>query len=349
MLAIGHSRAAAYRAGQLFEGREEAQVVYAGHGPRGVVRAIRALVIVRPKLVYLVDVGLSTTAAGSAARLLGSKVVLDTGDLAFALARSTGSHSRVGLALVWGGEKLLMWLASHVVVRGVAHLSLLGERPATFAPDLAPEEARPVSGAAVRQRLGLQEAFVVGLVGSLVRAPRLGVSYGWDLVEALPRTSRRVHALIVGDGDALPDLRTRARALGVGRRCHFVGYVHPDEVAEWIGAMDAALSTQSNDPVGSVRTTGKLPLYLACGCPVLASDVGEARRLLGPLGWTIPYQGVVDRGYPARLAARIEDWAADPEGAPERTRTALELSRRAFDSDAVRRRVQQAVAQLVAG
>jgi glycosyltransferase involved in cell wall biosynthesis len=347
ILAIGHSTYAAYRADQLFEGRTDSEVVFAGPGRQGVVRALCALARARPKVAYLVDVGLSTAAAAPVARLLGSKVVLDTGDRAYLLARSTGTRSRRGLAGVWAGEKLLVGLSSHVVVRGTAHLQVLGARSSTYAPDLPPEGARPLSGCAIRERLGLGDSFVVGLVGSLVRAPRLGVSYGWDLVEALAKTSTRVHALIVGEGDGLPELRARARELGVAERCHFPGYVHPDEVAEWIGAMDVGVSTQSNDEVGAVRTTGKLPLYLACGCPVLASDVGEARRLLGPLGWTIPYSGVVDCTYPIRLSERIEQWASDAAGAVERRHEALKLSKSAFDPEDVRERVHDAVALLL--
>jgi glycosyltransferase involved in cell wall biosynthesis len=347
VLGIGHSVYAAYRAQQLFDGRIDTKVLLAGPGRRGVVRALRALAGTRPKVAYLVDVGLSTTTAAPVARLLGSKVVLDTGDLAFDLARSTGSRSRLGLAAVWGGEKILIGLSSHVVVRGSAHLSLLGPRPATYAPDLAPLGARPIPGDAIRERLGLEGLFVVGLVGSVVRAPRLGISYGWDLVDALPHTSTRVHALIVGGGDGLPDLRSRAQRLGITDRCHFAGYVDPDEVGEWVGAMDVGISTQSNDSAGAVRTTGKLPLYLACGCPVLASDVGEARRLLGPLGWTIPYRGVVDPVYPSRLAERIERWAGDPGGAGDRRRQALDLSRSAFDPEDVRKRVHDAIAALL--
>ena len=76
------------------------------------------------------------------ARLLGVKVVLDTGDLAYALARSTGSHTGLGLLVVWLGERLTLALASHVIVRGRAHLEFVRGKPATFAPDLPPT-ARP--------------------------------------------------------------------------------------------------------------------------------------------------------------------------------------------------------------
>jgi glycosyltransferase involved in cell wall biosynthesis len=152
----------------------------------------------------------------------------------------------------------------------------------------------------------------------------------------------------VGDGDGLEDLQARARAHGVEDRIRFVGRVGSDEVDHYIAAMDVALSTQSNDAVGAVRTTGKLPLYLSCGAPVLATHVGEAIDLLAPLGWTVPYDGVVDPGYPARLAAVIGDWAQDPAAMARRREEALALSRSAFDRDEMRARLRAVIDPLLA-
>jgi glycosyltransferase involved in cell wall biosynthesis len=300
----------------------------------------------RPALTYLVDVGISTTFGAMAAASVRSRIVIDTGDLAYALARSTGSRGAPGLFAVWLGERVVLRLADHVVVRGTEHVRMVS-RPATFVPDLAPANARPLDGSRIRRDLGLDDAYVVGLVGSLKRAPRLGTSYGWDLVESLRYAPENVTALIVGDGDARPDLEARAREMGLADRCLFPGFVEPDELPEWVGAMDAALSTQTNDDVGAVRTTTKLPLYLACGRPVLASDVGEARRLLGPLGWTIRYDGVVDREYPRRLAAKIEEWSSQPELRARQREDALRLAREEFDADVVRRRVGDVIDRLL--
>jgi hypothetical protein len=69
---------------------------------------------------------------------------------------------------------------------------------------------------------------------------------------------------------------------------------------------------------------------------VLASHVGEAARLLGPLGWTLPYEGVLDRSYPARLAAAIETWRLDPNGKAARRQAALALAASAFDPQIMR-------------
>ena len=344
-LVIAHSASAFDRGERLFRGFGNATLSHSGPGARGAWRALRAISRSQARVVYLIDVGMSTTIAAVGARLLRRRVVIDTGDLAYELARSIGSRSRVGLAAVWLGERVALSSASHVVVRGTEHLSHV-RQPATFAPDLPPPSARPVPGHEARRTLGLEDAFVVGLVGSLNWAPRLETSYGWDLIEALPQTPPQVIALIIGDGSGRARLESRARALGVDQRCRFLGSVPSSDVVNWISAMDAAISTQTNDAVGAVRTTGKLPLYLACGCPVLASDVGEARRLLGPLGWTIRYDDVVDNEYPPRLAGAIRRWADNPEGDADRRRQALDIAATAFDVEAVRARVHAAIETL---
>jgi glycosyltransferase involved in cell wall biosynthesis len=159
-----------------------------------------------------------------------------------------------------------------------------------------------------------------------------------------------VVALIVGDGDGLPWLERRAAELGVASRCRFVGRVDSNEVDRYVSAMDAGISTQSNDDVGAVRTTGKLPVYLACECPVIASHVGEAARLLGPLGWTLPYRDTLDRRYPRRLAERLRTWASDPPAVHARRREqALHLSRTAFDPEAAAARMLAVVDHVAAG
>jgi hypothetical protein len=341
LLCIGHSPNAATRIEQLL-----GETVLAHNPPRGwrgVLVSVWLVLRSRARTIYLVDIGMSTTVAAMLGRLIGKRVVLDTGDAAFALARSVGTRTFLGLALVGLGEQLALHSAHQIVVRGRAHAQLV-PRPATHIPDLPPVGARPIDAKRLRARLGLERAFVVGLVGSLNFSPRLGTSYGWDLIEALPATGSEVVAVIIGDGSGLEPLRGRARELGVLDRCLFAGEVSFDQVGEYVSMMDAAISTQTNNVVGWVRTTGKLPLYLAYGCPVLASAVGEAANLLGALGWTLPYEGVVDREYPPRLAAAIERWRGDPDGAMDRRTAAVRLAAQAFDLQSMRVRLGEVIA-----
>jgi hypothetical protein len=342
VLAIAHSQDGRRRAEQLLEGLPGASVRGPFAGPRGVAAALGAVLGSRARVLYLVDVGKSTVPLAVLGGLLRKRVVVDTGDAGFALARSLGERGFASLALVGAGERIALRSAHEIVVRGRAH-AVRVPRPATHIPDLAPPGTGPVSGAEIRRELGLEGAFVVGLVGSLILSRRHRISYGWDLIEALARTDASVQALIVGDGSGLEPLRRRADALGVSARCRFAGRVPVARVGAYIGAMNAAISTQTNDLVGRVRTTGKLPLYLASGCPVIATDVGEAALLLGPHGWTQSYAGVVDRSYPERLAAAIETWRLDPEGEPGRRRLALRIAAEEFDAGEMRARVETLV------
>jgi GT2 family glycosyltransferase len=345
LLAIGHSPTAIERIHRLLDDSSGVIVCGPAKGMRGTARAIRTLLRSRAPVVYLVDIGQSTTMTAPLGRLLGKRVLLDTGDVAFELAKSVGRLGRLRLLAVGVGEQVALHSAHAIVVRGQLHARLV-PRPATHIPDLPPEGARRVASADLLEELDLVGSFVVGLVGSLNYSPRRGTSYGWDLIEALRHTSSEVVALVVGDGDGLPYLRKRAADLGVTGRCRFVGAVPSCDVNAYISAMNVAISTQSNDVVGQVRTTGKLPLYLACGCPVLASHVGEAAHLLGPLGWTIPYHGVVDRTYPLRLAAAIESLRHDVAGESGRREDALRINRDAFDVEIMRSRLQHLLAQV---
>ena len=161
--------------------------------------------------------------------------------------------------------------------------------------------------------------------------------------EALASGGPAVVALVVGDGSGREALERRARELGIIERCHFVGEVPGERVCEYVCAMDVALSTQTNDIVGEVRTTGKLPLYLACHRPVLASDVGEAARVLGPAGWTIPFRGKFDPDYPKRLAEAIEAWREDVQGSAGREAIAAWVSESEFDPEVMQERLRRLV------
>ena len=75
--------------------------------------------------------------------------------------------------------------------------------------------------------------------------------------------------------------------------------------------IDICISTQTNNIVGWVRTTGKLPLYLACNKFIIATRVGEASRIL-PEEMLISYPAsppegkiIKDSSYPKRLADKI--------------------------------------------
>jgi len=285
-------------------------------GAAGISGFARWLRETAPDVVYVLDMGVAGVLAG-AWRTLGrsTPLVIDTGDAIAALARSSGMRGPLGLLATSALERFSLRAADHIVVRGTFHRELLAKRriDATVIPDgVNLGVFSPRDGSAMRRAFDLGDGLVVGLVGSSVWSPTLGIAYGWDLIEMLAHLrDLPVRGLLVGDGSGIEHLRERARVLGVQDRVVFAGRRPLAELPEILSACDVCLSTQSNDIPGNVRTTGKLPLYLACGRYVLASRVGEAARVL-PGEMLVPYEGTVDKDYPSRLAERVRAVAAAP-------------------------------------
>lgn len=308
-------RAAAFAC--AWEGQVRAQVV-----PRaaGLLRAggafWRELERLRPRVVWVVDVSPAGVLAALAWARWGqrARVVVDTGDAVFALARAARLRGPVGLGLTWGLERLALGAADHVVTRGSAHAELLEARgiAASVVQDGVDTALfRPLDVPSLRADLAPGGELIVGFVGSLGWNARRSTCYGWELIEALAALRDvPVRGLVIGDGPGLPRLRARAADLGLSERIRFVGRVALADLPPLLCALDVALSTQSDDLVGQVRTTGKLPLYLACGRFVLATRVGEAARVMDP-AQLLAFEGAHDPRYPARLAGRLRELLAD--------------------------------------
>jgi glycosyltransferase involved in cell wall biosynthesis len=78
---------------------------------------------------------------------------------------------------------------------------------------------------------------------------------------------------IVGSGDQLPGLERRARDAGVEQQCHFEPAT--PAVAEWLSRIDIFVL-----PSRSEALSNSLMEAMACGCCVVASDVGGNPELV---------------------------------------------------------------------
>ncbi len=270
----------------------------------------RAVRLFRPDVICCQNEGLTALVPALLARWRhGVPFVIDTGDIAEELARKliSGWFARWKMILT---ERLTLRTAAAIVVRGTFHrryLAARGRRHVWVVQDGVDVEDRPAErDQALRMKLGLSNRFVVGVMGSSIWNERLQLCYGWELVETIALLKEpKVSGLMVGGGDGIAWLKRRAAELGVQDRIVFTGYVPHRQVRSYLQQMDTALCTQTNDPVGWARTTGKLPEYLAAGCYVLASAVGEAVLVLPP-SMLVPYDGPGrDNSYPGRLAERI--------------------------------------------
>ena len=324
-------------------GRYEIVTAYrAANRVRAIGAFLRFLRRERPDVVYVFDMAYSGVIAAAVFTMLTrARFVLDTGDAVYELARSAGLRGPVGLAMTWLLDRIGFRLADRVVVRGTFHRTLLAKRgiEATVIPDgIDSTTFASPDASALRTRLGLDGVLSVGILGSLVWSERLRIVYGWDLVEALHLLrDEPIRGVIIGSGSGLPFLQQRAAEYELGDRLMFVDRIPFADVPAHLAAVDVWLSTQTNDIPGNVRTTGKLPLYMAAGRYILASDVGEAAIVLPP-EMRVEYHGVVDREYPGRLADRLRALAADRSRLAAGAANA-EMARRVFDYDVLAARV----------
>jgi glycosyltransferase involved in cell wall biosynthesis len=158
----------------------------------------------------------------------------------------------------------------------------------------------------LRTQLGLADKLTMGIVGSINLNRRYEFCYGWEVVEVVRLLKDLpVVGLVVGVGDGVAFLRQKARDYGVEERVIFTGWIDHGSLPRYVNLMDICLSTQSNDLVGQVRITAKVPEYLACGRYIIASDVGGAGRFVKDSGLLIPYRGVKDERYVAYVASHV--------------------------------------------
>ena len=270
----------------------------------------------KPEVTYVFDMSYAGVLGAWFYKLVsGNRLIVETGDAIYELMRSTGNRGLLGLWLTRWFEKFSLRAASRIVVRGRFHqlwLSEMGLTADVIQDGVDTREFTPFDARELRRQHGLDEVLTVGFVGSTVWSEKLQMCYGWELVEMLSLLKQApVRGIIIGDGSGLAQLKARCHEYGIEDKVLFLGYVPYQQLPRCLNLIDVCLSTQTNDLVGQVRTSGKLPLYLATGRYVLASEVGEAALVLDQ-EMLLKYEGVKDQQYPQRLAERIENILADP-------------------------------------
>jgi len=182
----------------------------------------------------------------------------------------------------------------------------------TVVPNAVDIEKFDVGGtpdAALKQRLGLQGATVLGFIGSFYAYEGLDL-----LMAALPQLLQQrpdVRVLLVGGGPQEAALKAQATALGVADKVVFTGRVPHAEVGRYYDLVDVLCYPRHSMRLTELVTPLKPLEAMAQGRLLVASDVGGHKELIRD-GET----GVLFRAGSAEalaaavlgLLARREDW-----------------------------------------
>lgn len=223
-----------------------------------------------------------------------------------AVAHSSDVHllRRLGLSAVvrWLSRRArLVYTSASLCVSGAAgEVVPMGLDVASYA---AEESERLAARATLRKKTILALARLVPVKGLDVLLAALG-----RLVEGgVDEGGADVELLIAGAGPLRCELEAMARDAGLGAAVRFLGEVRGAEKRRLLLGCDALALPSRRLTDG--RTEGAPTVLLealAAGCPVVASDVGGARELLGDAGIVVPPED------PAALAAALRNILYDP-------------------------------------
>jgi teichuronic acid biosynthesis glycosyltransferase TuaC len=163
------------------------------------------------------------------------------------------------------------------------------DRSLTVGNGVDAEIFKPVDRQEARRRFKIPtHAKVLISVGALV--PRKGFQRVIACLPELLKTHPDLHYLAVGgaspEGDMRAELQRQAAELGVSERVHFLGAMPSAELQWPLSAADVFVLSTSNEGWANVFLEA-----MACGLPVVATDVGGNREVVcrEDLGIVVPF------------------------------------------------------------
>lgn len=134
-------------------------------------------------------------------------------------------------------------------------------------------------------KFGLHGRTVIMTAGR-IESDKYEPNKGFDeVLETLPDIAKdipNVLYLIMGDGEGIPKLRDKARALGVADRVVFTGYVPEKDKADHYRLADVVAMPGSNPSFDRYPFRFAFLEPLACGVPVVASQLVERSEMDDP-------------------------------------------------------------------
>jgi len=119
----------------------------------------------------------------------------------------------------------------------------------------------------------------------------LGQLHGGQYVELVLRAfkdvlkkKKEVSLLIVGGGSNLKELIKLSEKLEISDSVVFTGFVKKQDIPKYIACADVAVASFEKNKITECKSPLKIVEYLGSGKAIVASDVGEVKRMIGDAG-----------------------------------------------------------------
>jgi len=112
--------------------------------------------------------------------------------------------------------------------------------------------------------------------------------------------------VVLGDGDALSDVKSLAEELGIDDKIWFAGWVNdPDMYFRYLSTADICVAPEPSNSYNDRSTFVKVMDYMAAGKPIVAFDIPETRFSAGPAAlYVCPND---EREFALKLAELMDD------------------------------------------
>jgi glycosyltransferase involved in cell wall biosynthesis len=214
----------------------------------------------------------------------GKRFVFDHHDLVPELYEARFTKRKlnrlIGRAL-WFSERLSCRFADRIIATNESHLGTLMQRchvpPEKISIVRNGPDLRSFSRAKCTRRPGVKR------ITSLIYAGVIGYQDGVDvLLRALYHVvftlnRKDFQCIIVGDGDALANVKSLAMQLKLENHLLFTGWVDQLVVASCLSSADIGVAPEPSNSLNDKSTVIKIMEYMAAELPVVAFDLPEHR------------------------------------------------------------------------
>ena len=177
--------------------------------------------------------------------------------------------------------------SDHILVSSHSYIEAIAKRGVNrekigYWPQYAEDFYAPVKVAAVDPvRTLLPQGFLLLFTGNLGMAQGLEVVL--EAAERL-RDMPEIKWVFVGNGRAKEGLQKKAKAMGLENSVFFLDAVPATDIPKLLALAEGGLLALKSDFLFDLILPGKVPSYLACGKPIIASVRGESAEAIEKSG-----------------------------------------------------------------